>query len=147
MFNESLYKQQAIRDYSQIMGQGEPQENKGGTPKKFQLRGGLPNCFVWWGGTLKKINLVLNLLFHQIIITFRGIWLYWYYIDLNIYNNNFLKTRLLIIIIAMHVIVNLIELNLFLFIYLFDIFYSFSLVFLVSYLYLYNICVTTARLN
>ena len=145
MFNESLYKQQAIRDYSQIMGQGEPQENKGGTPKKFQLRGGLPNCFVWWGGTLKKINLVLNLLFHQIIITFRGIWLYWYYIELNIYNNNFLKTRLLII--AMHVIVNLIELNLFLFIYLFDIFYSFSLVFLVSYLYLYNICVTTARLN
>ena len=44
-------------------------------------------------------------------------------------------------------IVNLIELNLFLFIYLSDIFNSFSLVFLVSYLYIYNIHVATARLN
>ena len=44
-------------------------------------------------------------------------------------------------------IVNLIELNLFLFIYLFDIFYPFSLVFLVSYLYIYNIHVTIVRLD
>ena len=36
-------------------------------------------------------------------------------------------------------IVNLIELNLLLFIYLFNIFYSFSLVSVVSYLRIYNI--------
>ena len=36
-------------------------------------------------------------------------------------------------------IVNLIELNLLLFIYLFNIFYSFSLVSVVSYLHIYNI--------
>ena len=70
--------------------------------------------------------------------------IYWYYIDLN-YNKNFPKTWPLII--AMYMIVNLIELNLFLSIYLFDIFNSFSPVFLVSYLYIYNIHVATARLN
>ena len=46
-------------------------------------------------------------------------------------------------------IANLLELNWieFIMIYLFDTFYSFSLVLLVSYLNIYNIGVTTARLD
>ena len=52
-------------------------------------------------------------------------------------NINFLKTQFLLV--AVYMIVNLIELNLFLFIYFFNIFYSFSRVLLVSYLRIYNI--------
>ena len=52
-------------------------------------------------------------------------------------NINFLKTQFLLV--AVYMIVNLIELNLFLFIYFFNIFYSFSGVLLVSYLRIYNI--------
>ena len=52
-------------------------------------------------------------------------------------NINFLKSQFLVV--AVYMIVNLIELNLFLFIYFFNIFYSFSRVLLVSYLRIYNI--------
>ena len=65
------------------------------------------------------------------------------YIDLPDLTTNFLKTRLLTF--AMYMIVNLIKLNLF--VYLFNILYSFSLVFHVIYLYIYYIWVTTARLD
>ena len=56
-------------------------------------------------------------------------------------NINFLKTQFLLV--AVYMIVNLIELNLFLFIYFFNIFYSFSgvllLAILLSYLRIYTI--------
>ena len=58
------------------MGQGELQENEGGTEKKFQLRGGLPKLFCLMTGDLEKNKLVFESfirLFYQIIITFRGI--------------------------------------------------------------------------